>query len=136
HVLRIDRLLKPRQLSTQGARPPEAPLEQRLLKPAVEVLRATVEWRLSFGNEHRADALAPAQPDHPRQGPRRWPPAGQLAGVVELNLLGPAQVFPALPEKPQDLVHLAGPGQAQAQGPVEGVLATPDRVAAAAALPG
>jgi len=49
-------------------------------------------------------------------------------------LLWPAQVLPALPEEPQDLVHLAAIGQAQADGPVEDVLADPEVVAVAAAL--
>ena len=85
-------------------------------------------------DEHRPDAEPQAEPDHPRQGPRRRPPAGQLAGVVELGLLGPAQVLPALPEEPEDLVHAARAGQAQANGAVEGILAHPDVVAVAAAL--
>ena len=62
------------------------------------------------------------------------PQPAQLAGVVELDLLRPAQVLPALAEEPEDLVHAAGVGQAQADGAVEGVLAHPDVVAVAAAL--
>jgi hypothetical protein len=34
-VLRVDRLLQPRQFPPQVARPPEVVLEQRLLEPAV-----------------------------------------------------------------------------------------------------
>ena len=49
-------------------------------------------------------------------------------------MLGPAEVLPALPEEPEDLVHLTGIGQAQADGSVEDVLADPDVVAVAAAL--
>src|SRR5262249_53993474 len=65
-VLGVDRLLQPNQLPPQVPRSPEAPLKQRLLEPAVEVLRAAVELRLAFRDEHRADAIAQAQPDHPR----------------------------------------------------------------------
>src|SRR4029077_13403290 len=97
-------------------------------------LHAAVELRLPLGDEHRADPEAQAQPDHPRQAACRLPPAAQLAGVVELDLLGQAQVLPALPEEPEDLRHAAGAGQAQADGAVEGVLAYPDVVAVAAAL--
>src|SRR5205823_2796095 len=132
-VLRVDRLLQPRQLPAQVPRPAVAPIEQRLLEPAVEVLHAAVELRLPRRDEHRADAEAQAQPDHPRQGPCPRAPAGQLAGVVELDLLRAAQILPALPEEPEDLVHAAGVGQAQADGAVEGILADPDVVALAAA---
>src|SRR5262245_66150484 len=128
-MLCLDRLLQPGQLSPQVARAPEAPVEQRLLEPAVEVLDAAVELRLPGGDKHGAGAEAQAQPDHPRQGTCRRPPAGQLPGVVELHLLGDAEVLPELPEEPQDLVHAAGLGQAQADGAVEGVLAHPDVVA-------
>src|SRR5258707_10227932 len=107
----------------QVARPLEAPVEQRLLEPAVEVLDAAVELRLPFGDEHGADAEAQAEADHPRQGARRRPPTGQLAGVVELHLLGQAQVLPALAEEPQDLVHAAGLCQAEADAGAETALA-------------
>ena len=62
------------------------------LEPAVEVLHRPIELRLALGNEHWADAEAQGQPDHARQGARRRPPAGQLAGVVQLHLFGPPQV--------------------------------------------
>src|SRR5262249_55362964 len=124
----------PRQLAAQVARSPEAPLEQRLLEPAVEVLHAAVELRLPLGDEHGTDAEAQAEPNHPRQGACRRPPAGQLAGVVELDLLGSAQILPALPQEPEDLVHAAGAGQPQADSAVEGILACPDVVAVTAAL--
>src|SRR5262249_40021177 len=52
------------------------------------------------------------------------------------DLLGPAEILPALAEEPQDLVHAAGIGQAQADRPVEDVLADPDVVPVAAALEG
>src|SRR3954469_20397074 len=133
-VLRIDRLLQPRQFPTQVPRSVELPLQQRFLEPAVEVLHAAVELRFPDRDEHRADAVAEAEPDHSRQGPRRGSPTGQLAGVIQLDLLRSAQVLPALPEEPQDLVHAPGTGQAQANGAVEGVLAHPDVVAVAAAL--
>src|SRR5215472_16745330 len=133
-VLGVDRLLQTRQLPPQVARAPEAPWKQRLLEPAVEVLHAAVALRLPLGDEHGADAEPQAEPDHPRQAARRRAPAGQLAGVVELHLLRPAQVLPALPEEPQHLVHAAGEGQAQANGAVEGILAHPDVVAVAAPL--
>src|SRR5271157_2298739 len=103
-MLRVDRLLQPRQLLTQVGRPLEQP------------------WLIPGG----MNTGSTAQPDHPRQGPRRWPPAGQFAGVVELDLDRPAQVLPALPEEPQDLVHAARAGQVKADGAVEGVLAHPD----------
>src|SRR5262249_9738796 len=131
-VLGVPRLLQPRQLPAQVARPPEAPAEERLLEPAVEVLHAAVELRLPLGDEHRADAEAEAEADHPRQGPRRCPPAGQFAGVIELDLLRPAQVLPALAQEAEHLVHAPGVGQAQADGAVEGILADPDGVAVAA----
>src|SRR5271165_2101971 len=134
NVLRVDRLRQPRQLPPQVARPPETPLQQRLLKPAVEVLHAAVELGLPSRDEYGADVEAQTEPDHPRQGARRRPPAGQLAGVVELDLLRPAQVLPALAEEPEDLVHAAGAGQTQADGTVEDVLADPDVVAVPAAL--
>src|SRR5262245_40053346 len=104
-------------------------LKQRLLEPAVEVLDAAVELRFSFRDEDGADAVAQAQPNHPRQSARRLPPAAQLAGVVELDLRRPAQILPALAEEPQHLVHLAGTGQAQADSAVEDILAHPDVVA-------
>src|SRR5262249_42318976 len=131
--LGVPRLLQPRQLPPQVAWPPEAPVEQRRLEPAVEVLDTAVELWLPLGDEHRADGEAQAEANHPRQGARRRPPAAQLAGVVELDLLRPAQVLPARAEEPEDLVHLAGVRQAQADGAVEGVLADPDVGAVAAA---
>ena len=133
-VLGIDRLLQPHQLPPQVARPLEAPVEQPRLEPAVEVLHPAVELRLPGRDEHRGDAEPQAEPDHPRQGARRRPPAGQRAGVVELHRLGDAQVLPALAEEPEDLVPAAGGGQAQADGAVEGVLADPEVVTLAAAL--
>src|SRR5262245_15868935 len=133
-MLRVDRLLQPRQLPPEATRPGVAPIEQPRLEPAVEVLHAAVELRLPGRDEDRPDAEVQAEPDHPRQGPRRRPPAGQLAGVVELGLPGDAEVLPALPEEPEDLVHAARSGQAEADGAVEGVLAHPDVVAVAAPL--
>jgi hypothetical protein len=133
-VLRVHRLLRPRRLPPQVARPLEVPLEQGLLEPAFEVLPTAVELRLPFRDEHGADAEAPAQPDHPRQGPRRGAPAAQRAGVVELDLRGPTQVLPAFAEEAEDLVHPARFGQAQANGPVERVLADPAVVALPPAL--
>src|SRR5262249_49356564 len=122
-MLSVDRLLQPRQLPPQVPRPPEPPLQPRLLEPAVEVRHAAVELRLPLGDDPRAGAEAEAEPDHPRPGPRRVPPAGPLTGVVELGLLRSAQVLPALPEEPQDLVPAPGTGQARADGAIEGVLA-------------
>src|SRR5208283_760279 len=55
NVLRVDRLRQPRQLPPQVARPPETPLQQRLLKPAVEVLHAAVELGLPSRDEYGAD---------------------------------------------------------------------------------
>src|SRR5271170_1442918 len=133
-VLRVDRLLQPRQFPPQVARSVELPLEERLLEPTVEVLHAAVELRFPLGDEHGADAEAQAEPDHPRQGACRWPPASQLAGVVELDLRRQAQILPALAAEPQHLVHATRADQAQADGTVEGVLADPDVVAVAAAL--
>src|SRR5262245_7571245 len=133
-VLRVDGLLQPCQFPPQVARSPEAALKQRLLEPAVEVLHAAVELRLPFGDEDRADAVAQAQPEHPRQGACAASPAAQLAGIVELDLLRQAQILPAFAEEPQDLVHAAGVGQTQADSAVEDVLAYPDVVAVAAAL--
>src|SRR5947209_19860049 len=98
NVLRIDRLLQPRQLPPQVACPCEAPLEQRLLEPAIEVLDAAVELGLSFRNEHGTDPVAQTHSDHAAQGTGRWSPARQFARVVELDLLRPPQVLPALPE--------------------------------------
>src|SRR5262245_37242667 len=119
-VLRVDRLLEPRQLTAQVARSAEPLLEQRLLEPAIEVLHAAVELRLPGRDEHGADAEAQAQADHPRQRACPRPPTGQLAGVVELDLFRSAQVLPALAEEPEDLVHAPRTGQAQADGAVEG----------------
>src|SRR5260370_4797327 len=133
-VLGVDRLLQSRQFPAQVARPLEAVAEQSRLEPAVEVLHAAVELRLPCRNEDGADPEAQAEPDHPREGACRRPPAGQLAGVVELDLLRPAQVLPALAEEPENLVHAARAGQAQADSAVEGVLAHPEVVAVTAAL--
>src|SRR5262249_61154772 len=94
---------QPRHPATQAARPPESPLEQPRLEPAVEVLDAAIALRHPRGNEHRSDAEPQAQPNDPRQGPCRRPPAAQLAGIVELDLGGPAQVLPALPADANDL---------------------------------
>src|SRR5512144_2312332 len=46
-MLRVDRLLQPRQLPPQVARPLEAVVEQPWLEPAVEVLGTAVERRFS-----------------------------------------------------------------------------------------
>src|SRR5262249_56437989 len=122
------------QVPAGGPRPMELPLEQRLLEPAVEVLHAAIALRFPSWDEYGADAEAQAQPDHARQRPRRRPPAGQLAGVVQLELLRSAQVLPALAEEPQDLVHAPRISQAQADGAVEDVFADPDVVTVAAAF--
>src|SRR5207249_2161099 len=103
---------------------------------AVEVPLPDLERRHPDRNEHGATATAQAQPARPRQGARRRPPAGQRAGVVERDLLRPAQVLPARAEEPQDFVPAAGAGQAQAHGAVEGLLADPEVVARASALEG
>src|SRR5262249_23188879 len=112
----------------------EAPLEQRLLEPAVEVLHAAVELGLPDRDEYGADTVAPAEADHPRPRPRRRPPARQFAGVVERDRLGAPPILPGLAEEPEALVPAARVGQAPADGAVEGVLAHPDGVAVAAAL--
>ena len=110
-------LLKSRKFPLQVDRPPVGLLERPLLEPAIEILLATVELRLAIRDERWTDAEEGAPSDHPRQGACRLPPAGQLKGVVELDLFRPAQALPALAEEPQDLVHLAGRGPAQAEGP-------------------
>src|SRR5262249_7177103 len=133
-VLGVDRLLQPCQLPPQIARPAVAPVEQPRLEPAIEVLHPAIELPLRLGAEHRADADPQAEPDRPRQVARRRPPATQFAGVVELDLLGDAQILPALAEEPEDLVPAPRAGQAEADGAVEGVLADPDVVAAPAPL--
>src|SRR5512142_1750030 len=133
-VLRVHRLLQPRQLPTQVARPPEPPLEQPWLEPTVEVLDAAIVFGHPRRDEHRFDAEPQAEPDHPRQVTRHRPPAAQLAGVVELDLGRPAQIFPALSKEPEDLVHAARAGQAEADGAVEGILAHPDVIPVRAAL--
>src|SRR5262249_14684752 len=125
-VLRVDRLLQPRQLPPQIARPAEAAIEQPRWEPAIEVLHPAAVLRLPGRDEDGADAEPQAEPNHARQVARRRPPAAQFAGVVELDWLGDAQVLPALPEEPEDLVHAARAGQAEADGAVEGVLAHPD----------
>jgi hypothetical protein len=61
-VLRVDRLLQPRQFAPQVARPGVAPVEQPRLEPAVEVLDAAIELRLPGRDEDRPDAEARAQP--------------------------------------------------------------------------
>src|SRR5262245_9029678 len=81
-VLRVHRLLQPRQLPPQVAWPPEAPVEERPLEPAVEVLHRAVELWLPLGDEHRADAEAqapgwPGRPPGPPATPRTPPPASQ-----------------------------------------------------------
>src|SRR5437868_14596501 len=50
-VLRVDRLLQPRQLPPQVARPGVTPVEQPRLEPAAEVLDAAVELRLPGRDE-------------------------------------------------------------------------------------
>src|SRR5262249_19237308 len=134
NVLGVDRRLQPRQFPPQVARPPEAPVQQRLREPAIEVLHAAVELGFSNRDESGADAEPQAQPDHPGPGARRRTPAGPLAGVVELDLLRPTQILPALAAEPEDLVPAAGTGPAQADGAVDGVLADPDGGAVTAAL--
>jgi hypothetical protein len=47
-VLRIDRFLESRQFAAQIARPVKTLLQERLLKPAIEVLDAAVELRFAF----------------------------------------------------------------------------------------
>jgi hypothetical protein len=64
----------------------------------------------------------------------RRAPAGQFAGILQLDLFRWAQVLPALAQEPEDLIHAAGISQAQANGAVEDVLADPDVVAVTAAL--
>src|SRR5207248_475463 len=81
----------PRQFSPQVAWPGVAPVEQPRLEPAVEVLHAAIELRLAGRDEDRPDAEPQAEPDDPRPVPRRRTPTGQLAGVVELDLLADAQ---------------------------------------------
>ena len=98
----------------------------RLLEPAVEVLHAAVGPRLPLRDEHQADAEPQAEPDHPRQGPRRRSPAARFPGVVELDVRRSAQVLPAFAEEPEDLAHPTRTGQAEADGAVEGILADPD----------
>jgi hypothetical protein len=58
-------------------------------------------------DEDRLDPEAQAQPDDPRQIPGGRSPAEELARVVELDLLGPTQVLPALAQEGQDGLHLA-----------------------------
>src|SRR5512135_891424 len=81
-VLRVHRLLQPRQLPTQVARPPEPPLEQPWLEPTVEVLDAAIvfghplRWTPNTGQPGRPvfvmvlprSASREPQPDRPRQG--------------------------------------------------------------------
>jgi hypothetical protein len=62
------------------------------------------------------------------------PPAAPFAGVVKLRLLRDAQILPACPEEPEDLVHAARAGEAQADGAIEGILSHPDVVASATPL--
>jgi hypothetical protein len=133
-VLRVDRLLRARQLPAQVAQPCVAPVEQPRMEPAVEVLHPSVGLRLLLRDQGRPDTEAQTNPDHSRQGPCRRPPAPQLAGVVELSPLGDALILPSLPEEPQDLVHAARAGQAEADGAIEGVLAHPDGVVVAATI--
>src|SRR5204863_9595858 len=86
-------LLQVRQFTAQLTGPPESPLEQPRLEPAVEVLDAAVELRFPFGDKHRLDAKAQAQSDDPRESACRWTPARQFAGVVDLNLSGRPRSF-------------------------------------------
>src|SRR5262249_37564173 len=72
-VLGVHRLLQPRQLPPQVAWPPEAPVEQRRLEPAVEVLDTAVELWLPLRDEHPPDGEAQAEANPPRQGARRRP---------------------------------------------------------------
>src|SRR5262249_2948856 len=95
-------------------------VEQRGPNPAVEVPPPAVELRLAGRDEHRPDAEPQAEPDDPRQGAGRRPPAGQLAGVVEPDLLGEAQALPALAEEPEDLGPAAGNAPPAARGCVRG----------------
>src|SRR5262249_26330752 len=118
---------------------PQAPeVLRRILPPHCEwmycMLTASCSRANSGRDEHGADAEPQAEPDHPRQGARRRPPARHLAGVVERNMLPQAQVLPLLAEEPQDLVNATGIRQPVADGTVEGILADPDRVAVTAAV--
>ena len=57
-MLRVDRLLQPRQFPPQVARPVSRRSEQPRLEPAVEVLYVAVELRLPCRDEDRPDAEA------------------------------------------------------------------------------
>jgi len=92
-----------------------------------------LNWGSFFGMKAGPTPKRRHNREHARQGPRRRPPAAQLAGVVELSALGDAQILSALPEEPKDLVHAARAGQAVAEGAIEGV-AHLAGVAVAAAL--
>src|SRR5258708_38543327 len=93
-MLRVDRVLQALQFADQRAGTAEVPLEQPRLKPAVEVFDAALPLRPSGRGERRLDAKAQAQPDDGRQVAGRWPPTDELARIVELHLLRPAEALP------------------------------------------
>ena len=101
-MLGVDRLLQSCQLSTHVPRSMAISLEQRLLEPAVEVLHAAVELRLPFGMK---TGLTPnrRQSRITRDRVRARPPAGQLAGIVELDLLVGPRSFQHSPRNPRTL---------------------------------
>ena len=126
--LGVDRVLQPLELQTQGADPREVTLEETGLQPSVEVFDAALAPGFGGWDEHRLDPEAQTQPQHPRQVAGRRTPAHELAGIVELDHAGSAEGLPAVAEKGQDRLLLAGTAQFPAHGAVEDVLARPQVV--------
>src|SRR5262249_51893763 len=76
--------------------PTKHALQEARLEPTVEVLCAAVVLGLAGRDEMGNNTKVPTQPDDARQVACTRAPAGDLAGVVELDLARPAERLPAL----------------------------------------
>src|ERR1700687_1350951 len=121
NVLDIDRVLQPLEFVLEGGDARVVTLQQPWLEPAVEPFHRSVALGPGGRNEDWFDLEAQPHTNHPRQVARSRPPAEVLAGIVELDLLGPAERLPALAQEGQDGLHLARTAEFQAHGAVGGI---------------
>jgi len=71
-------------------------LEQQWLEPGVEILDGPIALRAPLRDEDRRDGQIQTQADHAGQVTRRFAPADELAGVVELDLSRHAERVPSI----------------------------------------
>ena len=88
NMLMIDCLLQAQQFALEGTDLGVMALKQTRLEPTVEVLDTAIVLWLARRDQKRFDPKAQAQAQYPRQVARCRSPAHDLAGIVELNLLG------------------------------------------------